>query len=512
MVVNGREVRRSQLDVALTHYRDQAMTDLGTQVVVAEAARRAGVAVDDEDLIDQQEAMDPELGLATLTRLRTEILLRKLVLSKVKKAEKDEVYRLFRPDLTGYRLSYIVLQESIDSKALDRDLRAGLPFEKLQATYGKLNPPEITPELLRPLRPEQLWELFGRRGSATVQALPVGKVSPPLSSGVGIVLVRLDAKEDSYEQVEQSLHQVLYEANKNQVVRELAESTFVTTPLTWSATKRKPVHIYGDKVEDLAKPKPKPSATPQASPPATATPLPAKSPSPVAPAETASPTPADRLPDSPEIIGLNSQAAARGFPLVSGSNATIPPIKIKTEAPEFVKGPFNAKIATTTTRLLPGRWKGRGVLRLDVNNNHHADEQEPMLVRTTADGWQPVEKLSASVDRYVLEQDLGYWVDQDVTHSEGPPWARKRVLDRPANGIAEPQEVTLKEFRRSPQLFQNRFELGAEIVRDNQGRLFQHEQTADFGRREAGESDVEHLKSYRDSDENWEVPVESLNP
>ena len=128
----------------------------------------------------------------------------------------------------------------------------------------------------------------------------------------------------------------------------------------------------------------------------------------------------------------------------------------------------------------------------------------------TADGWQSVEELEGSLDRYAVEQDMGYWVDQVATRQVGPLWARKEVVDRPANGVIEAEEVTLKEFRRSTRLFQgNHFHLGAEIFRDDQGRLFHYEQTAQFpARREVDPMDVERLKIYRDSDANWEVRVE----
>lgn len=475
LVVNGQQILRDQLDLALTHYRDQALTDLGKQVVVAQQAQRLGVEVDDEDIVVAQE-MDPPLRQDTLIRRRTELLFRKLVMDDVKKAEKEEVFRTFSSDLMGLKLSFILLSESADYAALDLDLRNRTSFEQIRDKYGKCNPPEITPELRRPLRPAQLGELFGRLGSAQVLALAVGGVSRPLQSGIGMVVVRLEEREDSYDQLEPAIDQLLFEAKKNRLLEHLAESTSISSPLTWSATRRTPPNIYGET--------PKKLTAPQKTRPANIPSLPL-------------PRPAAKSTPSPQT-GASLLAAA----------PPVRPLRLKldgTGATGF-SGLLKGTLKKETFRVLPDRWNKAPVLRLDGNNNHHADASEPILVRITADGWQAVDELTDSVNRHAVEQDLGYWIDRPVTRQVGPFWARKTEVVRAANGLVEPEEVTFRQFRRRTQLFQTQiFDLGAEIVRDSQGRLTQHEQRMDFGRASVDRADIERMKTYCESDGNWAV-------
>ena len=131
----------------------------------------------------------------------SEILLRKLVLNSIKAEEREEVYRTFRAELTGYRLRCLLLEP------------------------GEMDvPAPLASALQPPLRPENLWEMFGPEGCASLTSLKVGEVSPPLKCKWGRAVLRLEAIESSMQEVAPVLDQVLFEAHKNESIQKLKDS------------------------------------------------------------------------------------------------------------------------------------------------------------------------------------------------------------------------------------------------------------------------------------------------
>lgn len=158
-----------------------------------------------------------------------------------------------------------------------------------------------------------------------------------------------------------------------------------------------------------------------------------------------------------------------------------------------------------THRIIPSPVSS-GVKRLhvDTNDDRIGDDKDPLLVKMTDDGWQPVEQLDESVDRFTLEKDYGYWKDTEVSHMEGWPWNRRKVIDRPKNGTIEADELSFPQFQRINR--SQLFELGGEIVKDNGGRLTLQEHYHRFApRRIIGNSEINQLIDYRTNDDNWQV-------
>lgn len=152
--------------------------------------------------------------------------------------------------------------------------------------------------------------------------------------------------------------------------------------------------------------------------------------------------------------------------------------------------------------------EGTRRLHVDTNDNRVADENDPLLVKMTDDGWQPVEQLDSSVDRFTMEKDYGYWKDTEVSHREGWPWNRKTVVDRPKDGKIDADELSFPEWQRLGNGINgpNRYELGAEIVKDAEGRLTLDEHNQYYGsRRIIGSGDIERQRQYRNDDSNWQV-------
>jgi hypothetical protein len=161
-----------------------------------------------------------------------------------------------------------------------------------------------------------------------------------------------------------------------------------------------------------------------------------------------------------------------------------------------------------TTRILSDTLNGKTIHRLDTNQNHKPDADEPVLVQRTQDGWQPATGELGQVKRRTMEDAMGFWTDKQVSHKEGWFWNREEVVDRPKNGTIENDEVSTSGFTRTGDGLNgpNRYELGAEIVKDSDGALFLDEHSITYGsRRIIGEGDIQRMQSYIDSDDNWIV-------
>lgn len=161
-----------------------------------------------------------------------------------------------------------------------------------------------------------------------------------------------------------------------------------------------------------------------------------------------------------------------------------------------------------STRVLSDTLNGQKIYRFDTNQNHKPDADEPMLVQNTQDGWKPFTGELGEVTRDKMENQMGFWRDQQISHKEGWIWNRQEVIDRPKDGKIDADEVSTPGFTRTGDGLNgpNRYELGAEIVADSDGALFLDEHSITYGsRRIIGESDIQSMKKYREDDANWQV-------
>jgi hypothetical protein len=161
-----------------------------------------------------------------------------------------------------------------------------------------------------------------------------------------------------------------------------------------------------------------------------------------------------------------------------------------------------------STRVLKDTSQAQTRYRLDTNNNHRADANEPVIVQRTKDGWEPTQKVD-QVHRFAMEKSFGVWTDKQVSHKEGWFWDRKEVVDRPLDGKIDADEVAAPAFRRLGNgLYgsSNSFELGSELLRDQDGALFLDEHSVTYGsRRIIGKGDIQSMEAYRQDDSNWYV-------
>ena len=157
-------------------------------------------------------------------------------------------------------------------------------------------------------------------------------------------------------------------------------------------------------------------------------------------------------------------------------------------------------------RVLPRNTENGKRFVFDFNKNGNADSGEAQLVRQSQDGWQPVDQLDAGIDRFTFEQDFGIWQDKEVSHKEGIwPFNRRTVVDRPADGKIDADEVTQSTWIRYPG--SDSFRMGGDIAKDSEGRLEYNRHTVSYNYHHIiGQSDIEWQRQYRNDDANWSVP------
>jgi hypothetical protein len=157
----------------------------------------------------------------------------------------------------------------------------------------------------------------------------------------------------------------------------------------------------------------------------------------------------------------------------------------------------------SSTRLLTDQFQGKPCYRLDTNQNHRPDADEPMVVQNNGDKWSPVGRLEPT-QRFAVEEQFGFWTDRQVSHTEGWIWDREEVIDRPKNGEIEADEVDRPSFQRLGR--SGNFELGAEILKDSDGALFVDRHYRQYGPHTIiGEGQIADMKLYRADDANWLV-------
>ncbi len=350
MEVNGQHVRRDELDTSLARYRQQALNDLTLQVLVEQAAAKAGIVL--KAPARGEAEMDPELLGSVLAKQRTDALLRVLVLARHSEAERQEIYRDFRTALARYRLSFILLEPGADVREVASRLRAKASFQSLAGEFGRKNPPELSEEIRGRAPARRLFEVLGRGATERIESMAVGQVSELLPSALGWLIVRLDAREDSYAQELDDINDLLVQASQNEYLQELGRQASVTTPLTWEAGPKKISNIYGDRPERLALMK----------------------------------------------------------PTAAGQMASLPkPVVRATTAPASVAPAGPLRVTAVERRIYPDRFKGQPVLRLALGAK--AGPGDPIAVMLGMDGWQPMTEISRSLDHATVEAEVGWWTD-----------------------------------------------------------------------------------------------------
>ncbi len=464
--VNEEKVTQDDLQIALSAYRRLAIEDMVQQRLILQAAQKRGLVGKNTPPDKPPEGIFPDEAEAMQRQARSQLARRQLILSRFPEDKKKLLFSHLGDELHQYTLIAIGLRDADEAKALSLELQAGTNFERMVSKYSvNLGLPDGNrlDNVVRSTVSQQL----GPYVADSLLNLSPGQISPPNPSPMGPVVVKLLAVKQTFAELEPELDELLVESEGLATDYELGAQAFISSVYVQELGKK--LKIQGPKPLQLASLKPTTAQPPRSLPRPRVVPL-------------------NALPRPPLVLKPTAVPTRFVFPRDQSTSTGI----------------LRANLEVVSHRLLA---EGK-VLRLDINDNHHADGDEPILVRITREGWKPVSQLSASVNRLDMEQDLGYWNDQAVTRPVGWWWQRQVVVERPSNGVAEPDEVSLHRIQRLKDAA-NTFEIGAEILRDAQGRLVQNQQIAHYGPNTAVEkSDLTRLRDYLDTDANWMVPRE----
>lgn len=493
--VNGQAIPRYRLNLALQTREREVLEQLIGTVILEQAARKAGVTAPSPPPIPSLGLTQAEAAEVQRQRQLRE-LRRSIVLQSVSEHEMAQLLADFGDDFTRYDLQVVALRDALDARDFVREIKEGQPFEKMVAKYSL---PVGLPQGNRLLgvTPSDIANHLGPYAAEATQRLWPGGLSPATASPFGPVVIRLDARHADPAQARRHLEEVLVDARQLALDYELASKAHVYSPIMPELSKRISSLLETPGTGATAKPPPvaTPSPTPMAEPDAAAhdshPALPEQAPTPQMPVWKEDP------PSLPRPI----QAP------VGPRKVDPPPVPLPILQPQVASRPrisLKAEWSQKEFRLIPQQRGSKTWLRLDLNNNHHAEDQEPVLVRLHTSGWQWVEALPVGLDRFTLEQDYGYWVDRPGGGMRLGP-LQVTPPDHPPNGSIDPGEVQIRRLAPLPEN-PNLFDLGAEIYRDEKGRLFHREQWARFSpRTPADKEEIQKLKDYRESDFNWTV-------
>lgn len=452
--VNGVDLSQSDLKLALVRYRRQALEDLVADTLLLQAARERGLTLPPEvDPTPGGELLADE-ALALARQSRAQKVRRELALAGFSEVARHEAFEAMGLELRRYWLVVIGLKHEDDYPILQRELEGGASFDSLVPKYTiQLGLPENghLDEVARSTVSQRL----GPYVAESLLQLKQGQVSEPLPSPLGPVVIKVVRIKQGYAELKNELDEALVESEALALDFQLGSQSLVTSAYVPELKKKstllaeKPLEV--DKLKPIAALGPNPPFRPQGSPVRQLQGQPLKDPAP----------PITLKPSKKTFIG-----------------------QVKTETSP---GVIKATLEKVSHRVLPARLDQQPVLRLDTNDNHHADDFEPVLVKVTPAGWKKVAEISESLDRYRLEHDYGYWTDP-----------------RPNSAIeaAKVKLLGLQADKSQPHLF----EVGVEIRRDDAGRLFQTLHLARYSLRSVvDKQDLLRLNDYRDTGANWSV-------
>lgn len=474
--VNDEKLTPADLQIALSAYRRSAIEDMVAQKLLLQQAKRAGIPVPPEVDPTPQPGIFPDEAVAMARQARSESMRRKLSLAGFSQAQKQQAFADLGPELRRYTLQVIILKHAEEYPILQREIEGGASFESLLPKYT-MNP--SADGLLQEVPRSTVSQLLGPYVADSLLLLKEGQISPPNPSPLGPAVVKLVKLKDTYTELEVFLDDVLVQSEALALDHRLGTGAYVTSAYVPELAERSKLKLTGDKPLDLKSLKPIAATPPHPLPRAKVIPL--------------------RRLAGPLLKSPTAPKAASLKPLQ--------PIPLRPQPQPTALGILKATIEKSSHRLLQAQLDKKTVLRLDINDNHHADAFEPVLVTIGPQGWKAVDQLDHSLNRFSMENDYGYWSDRAIYAWQGI-LNGKLMVTRALNGRIEPDEVRLKKLQKVDE-GGHVFLIGAEIQRDDQGRLFHLEQTAYYSRNtEVDKQDLRRLQDYRDSDANWAVAQE----
>lgn len=279
--INSIPVGRRELMRALTVYRLKALEQIVQNRAISEYARRKGITVSDSELdFGQQKFQDYEHQLQVAANLRSEALLRKIILSKWPTQQRGLLLEQFRPALTRYSVTVICLLNDTDLELLNENLARGATFSSMVSKFGAPLPINVAANgLIANATLAELKELIGGNAVDAIALLKPGETTKLVPSNFGKLVIHLDEKKDDEQTLRPYLDEVLIESQRNALLYKVAGNTVLESP-------------YLEALRTTPKPTPNQDVGKLAAPSSNATSAPVnKLPSPkIAPSDNASPS------------------------------------------------------------------------------------------------------------------------------------------------------------------------------------------------------------------------------
>lgn len=218
--VNGDLISKRELDEYLSKYRLQALEELLEFKVIQQYANRQKISVSDSEVKAQGvvrggASEDEKLeNYLRERKLRGDLLMRKIILSRFSSDKKREIFASLAPELVRYTLTVLCLAKAQDEKALRAQLAEGADFQRMVAKFSREMPLLDGDFQVKEVNLGALEVMFGPQIALVVPGLQLGELSQGFASPYGRMVVRLEKKLDDYASLEPHLNNLLVESQR----------------------------------------------------------------------------------------------------------------------------------------------------------------------------------------------------------------------------------------------------------------------------------------------------------
>ncbi len=205
------------------------LQEISRQTVVRQEAEKNKVVLSGEELekIDRLLSFNPRRKVEE-PRMRTALLLRKLILRELPKGKRQEVYQTYKADVKTYVVSAASF-ESLDKAS--RFLREISEGKSIEDVASRLTLEAKMPKHFGDLTEEHLVRLFGGAVKRAVVGLEAGEYSLPVHLYGKFLVFRLDAVKTDFEEVTEAIDTIIVEAEAPAYMLRLMESATIDSPL-----------------------------------------------------------------------------------------------------------------------------------------------------------------------------------------------------------------------------------------------------------------------------------------
>jgi parvulin-like peptidyl-prolyl isomerase len=233
--VNGEPIMAAEYYKALQLASGpQVLQELIVRAVIRQEAQKEGVKVDDDmakwRAKAQKEGLSPDLIAAYEPAVSTEFMLRKCVLKGVSDAEKRQFYEMFKPQLTRWEVSHILVDNLADAQRIAGEVSRGRAFDVAASLQSKDENSKEKGGRLGNLNLAQLRMGLGNEAAEAVVNLAPGTISAPIRTRFGYHVFKVSAVHSSYEDCLDEVESIMTNADRQRFLRPLLAHANIKSP------------------------------------------------------------------------------------------------------------------------------------------------------------------------------------------------------------------------------------------------------------------------------------------